>query len=81
MKMSNWTHAWVDDGMVDRRILFFQSVAKKSSRYEARVAKQAHTPRNNEKIKLTMLSENFKISINEDLISKIKEKQLHFKLS
>ena len=36
---------------------------------------------NNEKIKLTMLSENFKISINEDLISKIKEKQLHFKLS
>ena len=36
---------------------------------------------NNEKIKLTMLSENFKISINEDLISKIKERQLHFKLS
>ena len=36
---------------------------------------------NNEKIKLTMLSENFKISINEDLISIIKEKQLHFKLS
>ena len=36
---------------------------------------------NNEKIKLTMLSENFKISINEDLISKIKEKKLHFKLS
>jgi DNA polymerase-3 subunit alpha len=36
---------------------------------------------NNEKIKLTMLSEKFKISINEDLISKIKEKQLNFKLS
>ena len=36
---------------------------------------------NNEKIKLTMLSENFKISINEDLISKIKEKRLNFKLS
>ena len=36
---------------------------------------------NNEKIKLTMLSENFKVSINEDLISKIKEKNLHFKLS
>ena len=36
---------------------------------------------NNEKIKLTMLSENFKVSINEELISKIKEKNLHFKLS
>ena len=36
---------------------------------------------NNEKIKLTMLSENYKISINEALISKIKEKRLHFKLS
>ncbi|MDB4024069.1 DNA polymerase III subunit alpha [Flavobacteriaceae bacterium] len=36
---------------------------------------------NNEKIKLTMLSENFKVSINEELISKIKDKNLHFKLS
>ena len=36
---------------------------------------------NNEKIKLTMLSENFKVSINEELISKIKEKNIHFKLS
>ena len=35
----------------------------------------------NEKIKLTMLSENFKVSINEELISKIKDKNLHFKLS
>ena len=36
---------------------------------------------NEGKIKLTMLSENFKVSINEELISKIKEKKLHFKLS
>jgi len=36
---------------------------------------------NQEKIKLTMLSENFKVSINEELISKIKDKNLHFKLS
>ena len=36
---------------------------------------------NEEKIKLTMLSENFKVSINEELISEIKEKKLHFKLS
>ena len=36
---------------------------------------------NNEKIKLTMLSENFKIAINEELISSIKEKKIHFKLS
>ena len=36
---------------------------------------------NEGKIKLTMLSENFKVSINEELISEIKEKKLHFKLS
>jgi DNA polymerase-3 subunit alpha len=36
---------------------------------------------NDEKIKLTMLSENFKILINEDLISSIKNKNIHFKLS
>ncbi len=36
---------------------------------------------NDQKIKLTMLSENHKISINEDLISKIKEKKIHFKIS
>ena len=36
---------------------------------------------NEEKIKLTMPSENFKISINEDLLSAIEEKNYHFKLN
>jgi len=36
---------------------------------------------NNEKIKLTMLSENFKIAITDELISSIEEKNIHFKLS
>jgi DNA polymerase-3 subunit alpha len=36
---------------------------------------------NDEKIKLTMLSENFKILINEDLITSMKNKNIHFKLS
>ncbi|MBT7321009.1 MAG: DNA polymerase III subunit alpha [Flavobacteriaceae bacterium] len=36
---------------------------------------------NNEKIKLTMPSENHKISINEDLISSIEENNIHFKLN
>jgi DNA polymerase-3 subunit alpha len=36
---------------------------------------------NNEKIKLTMLSQNHKIDINEELILSIKEKKLHFKLN
>ena len=36
---------------------------------------------NDEKIKLTKMSENHKSSINEDLISKIKEKKIHFKIS
>ena len=36
---------------------------------------------NEEKIKLTMPSENFKISINEELLSLIEEKNYHFKLN
>ena len=36
---------------------------------------------NEEKIKLTMPSENFKISINEELLSSIEEKNYHFKLN
>ena len=36
---------------------------------------------NNEKIKLTMPSENHKISINEDLISSIEKNNIHFKLN
>ncbi|MDC1396439.1 DNA polymerase III subunit alpha, partial [Flavobacteriaceae bacterium] len=36
---------------------------------------------NNEKIKLTMLSENFKIAITEELICLIEKKNIHFKLS
>ena len=36
---------------------------------------------NDEKIKLTMPSENHKISINEDLISSIEKNNLHFKLN
>jgi DNA polymerase-3 subunit alpha len=36
---------------------------------------------NNEKIKLTMPSENHKILINEDLISSIEENNIHFKLN
>ena len=36
---------------------------------------------NEEKIKLTMPSENFKISINEDLLTAIEEKNYHFKLN
>ena len=36
---------------------------------------------NSEKIKLTMPSENHKISINEDLINSIEKKNIHFKLN
>ena len=36
---------------------------------------------NKEKIKLTMLSENFKILISEEIISSFKEQHIHFKLS
>ena len=36
---------------------------------------------NKEKIKLTMPSENHKISINEDLISSIQKNNFHFKLN
>ena len=36
---------------------------------------------NSEKIKLTMPSENHKISINEDLINSIEKKNIHYKLN
>ena len=62
----------------DEKVVLLKNIFKK---HKGKQKLEISFFENNEKIKLTMPSENHKISINEDLISSIEKNNIHFKLN
>mgnify|MGYP003329487369 CR=1 FL=1 len=62
-------------------VQFYTAVNKVNNKQKGKQQLEICFFENEEKIKLTMPSENHKISINEELISKIEKNNFHFKLN